>query len=699
MSSKNLSLVSSGHQARQREINHRPGPKGSKKGHGQSNQSKTNQNRNWGSNRASKGYPMPSAGKQNLIAEALDDGPVMQPGKKNNFNHLLSFQDYSAPAHSNNSSSSSHNRRTRYNSFKRPMRSKEDFVQANSQFVIREGCELEMEPFKYDPDLSIPWKFIEVARFFSQEQTECPICLHPPIAAQVGRCGHAHCYSCILKLLTICEKPQCPVCFGHIKKADLRSAILEVEKRPRKGTKVEFVKMNRERSSVVAKMVSTKISENGSFFGRYERIVEKKANEIISNVLDREEAELAVQEVDTEESERPFIQQAKQLVAQRKGELEKIVSKNKNSKMQEIEIKPKKEKSPAEEAKKVEEGKSEPEKLPPKEQTPQQIASEIISDLLGKINFAEKREEKELTPPISLNDVETSSIESDDSDNSYYFYQAVGCTNIFLGSLNAKCMTTEFGTIKDAPERFSASLVELEDFTMEMDLRKRFRYLSHLSCGESFSLAYVNINDLGLSKETLEKHKSHITAKKKKIKTKDRQENKASAEIQEYYDRELYGKYRAPEFEISSEETFPDLMISQEESPELSPIRAVDAPVKSISGAWAKKSNATFDLEADFAPLGGGSSPLLPGGSSGSFWDSMKKTSASENTKGQAKKAPTSPAAFEQDDFLPPPTRTLGDEFAKALNAAAATKAAPKPEEDKKPKRAQKKKKGIVLAF
>ena len=90
-------------------------------------------------------------------------------------------------------------------------------------------------------------------------------------------------------------------------------------------------------------------------------------------------------------------------------------------------------------------------------------------------------------------------------------------------------------------------------------------------------------------------------------------------------------------------------MISQEESPELSPIRPVDAPVKSVSGAWAKKSNATFDLEADFAPLGGGSSPPLPGGSSGSFWDSMKKTSASENTKGQAKKAPTSPAAFEQD--------------------------------------------------
>lgn len=673
MSSKNLSLVSSGHQGRQREINHRPGPKGPKKGHGQSQ--KTNQNKNWGSSRASKGFPMPSSGKQNLIAEAMNDGPVMQPGKKNNFNHLLSFQDYSAPAHSNTTSS---NHRTRHNSFKRPTRTKEDFVQANSQFVIRDGCELELEPFKYDSDLSIPWKFIEVMKLYSQEQTECPICLHPPIAAQVGRCGHAHCYSCILKLLTISEKPQCPVCFGHIKKADLRSAILEVEKRPRKGTKIEFVKMNRERALVVPKMMTAKNFEDGAFIGRYERIVVKNSSEIISNVLDREEAELAVQEVDTEESERPFIEQAKGLIANRRIELEK------NKKKTEDDVKATKK-----EEVKVEEGKSEP----APELTPKQMATEIISDLLGNINFQERKKEKELTSPISLND-ESSSTSSDDADNSYYFYQAVGCTNVFLCSLNAKCMATEFGAIKTAPDRFSASLIELEDFTMEAELRKRFRYLSHLSCGESFSLAYVHIKDLGLSKETLEKHKAHITAKKKKVSTKNRQENKACFEIQEYYDRELYGKYRAPEFEISSEETFPDLM-NQEESPELSPVRPIE--VKGVSGAWAKKSNATFDLDADFVPLGG-ASPPLPGASNGSFWDSMKKTSNSES-KAHVNNAALSPAAYETNDFLPPPARTLGDEFAKALNSAATTKATQSSEADKKPKRAQKKKKGIVLAF
>lgn len=148
--------------------------------------------------------------------------------------------------------------------------------------------------------------------------------------------------------------------------------------------------------------------------------------------------------------------------------------------------------------------------------------------------------------------------------------------------------------------------------------------------------------------------------------------------------------------------------MNQEESSELSPVRPIE--VKGVSGAWAKKSNATFDLEADFVPLGG-ASPPLPGASNGSFWDSMKKTSNAEN-KAHVNNAALSPAAYETNgkklvvksisivtDFLPPPARTLGDEFAKALHSAATIKATQSSEADKKPKRAQKKKKGIVLAF
>jgi len=81
---------------------------------------------------------------------------------------------------------------------------------------------------------------------------QCPICLHPPIAAKVGRCGHAHCSSCILKLISISEYPECPICQCDIKLTDLRSVICGVEKRPKLNSTIEFVKMKRTKNSVAS---------------------------------------------------------------------------------------------------------------------------------------------------------------------------------------------------------------------------------------------------------------------------------------------------------------------------------------------------------------------------------------------------------------------------------------------------------------
>ena len=144
----------------------------------------------------------------------------------------------------------SNNRSPRYskNCGKRTFRSKEEFLQSTAQFLVRSDSELELAPFGVDSDIPVPWKFIEAVRLFGQdrvrileirafrlclwkiesikisnfyqEATECPICLHPPVAGKVGRCGHAHCASCVLKLIAISEYPECPICQCHIKIQD-----------------------------------------------------------------------------------------------------------------------------------------------------------------------------------------------------------------------------------------------------------------------------------------------------------------------------------------------------------------------------------------------------------------------------------------------------------------------------------------------
>lgn len=44
--------------------------------------------------------------------------------------------------------------------------------------------------------------------------TECSICLALPVAGRVDKCGHIHCWACILHYTAVNETklPPCPVC-------------------------------------------------------------------------------------------------------------------------------------------------------------------------------------------------------------------------------------------------------------------------------------------------------------------------------------------------------------------------------------------------------------------------------------------------------------------------------------------------------
>ena len=42
--------------------------------------------------------------------------------------------------------------------------------------------------YEHDPDTLVEWNLVEEVRLHLSEYPSCPICLHPPIAAQV--CYH-----------------------------------------------------------------------------------------------------------------------------------------------------------------------------------------------------------------------------------------------------------------------------------------------------------------------------------------------------------------------------------------------------------------------------------------------------------------------------------------------------------------------------
>lgn len=102
--------------------------------------------------------------------------------------------------------------------------------------------------YKTDPDVLVDWNLIELIVsliyliewswssslnpliLFMQrlrvtgEQPNCPICMSPPVAAKLTKCGHIYCCSCLLHYFALSDRKcrPCPMCFESIEKEDMK---------------------------------------------------------------------------------------------------------------------------------------------------------------------------------------------------------------------------------------------------------------------------------------------------------------------------------------------------------------------------------------------------------------------------------------------------------------------------------------------
>lgn len=289
--------------------------------------------------------------------------------------------------------------------------------------------------------------------------------------------------------------------------------------------------------------------------------------------------------------------------------------------------------------------------------------------------------------------VDGSSVASANDEENHYFYQCTNGSPIFISSLNAKCLMSQYGSIKSAPDQLSGTVLEIEEFTMDAELRRRFRYLAHLSDGQPFFVVHLDARDLGLAEETFIKFKDQIMARSRRKHQKDKEESKAYAKYEEYYDRELYGKYTPADIELADMEAFP----SFDETPDSPPDQQQQQLVPEAT--WAgRKQPVQFNQDDFFPTLGDGPPPSDAAGvagSSGSFWGQMKTTTT------PAKKYTQTPTLFDNDDEAaytrPNNNNNIGDEIA---NALAMQQHQAKPTADQqRGKKGQKKKKGTKIAF
>lgn len=94
----------------------------------------------------------------------------------------------------------------------------------------------------------------------------------------------------------------------------------------------------------------------------------------------------------------------------------------------------------------------------------------------------------------------------ENSDNVYYFYQMADGQHYYLHPLCNKILKYEYGDYSNFPETINCRIISLEESTINDDMRKRFKYLSHLPLTCDIVLCEIYLSDI-VSSATFKKFK------------------------------------------------------------------------------------------------------------------------------------------------------------------------------------------------
>ncbi|KAL3856865.1 hypothetical protein ACJMK2_011576 [Sinanodonta woodiana] len=282
--------------------------------------------KNFGDKRPrSRGYSTNQKQVPALEDSAIEIGSAYQVGsKKANFNHLLNFTyaprdggvlDYWPRG----------GRSGRQNRSARVCYNKEQFLQANCQFVVKEDGDYSVHYM--DPDVLVKWEAIEQVRVFGHEIPSCPVCLEHPIAAKMTRCGHIYCWACILHYLALGEKTwrKCPICYEAVHSEDLKSVVVKKTHNYMAGEMITMTLMKKERGSTYA--VPKNVWEKRGHFHnindaesitQHQKILIALPEQVLNIVADQKQA-LQIQLIDAEPSEEPFIEAALANIKEKEG--------------------------------------------------------------------------------------------------------------------------------------------------------------------------------------------------------------------------------------------------------------------------------------------------------------------------------------------------------------------------------------------
>lgn len=490
------------------------------------------------------------------------------PGnKRQNLNHLLNFYctprevDYSYSFGYGGSSGGytqryAHNKKQKYN--------KEQFLQANFQFVIKASAKPKTDD---SPDTLIDWSLIEQINIQTPEETQCPICLYPPIAAKITRCGHVYCWPCVLHYLSLSDKTwrKCPICYEAVHVEDLKSAAIMQQQTYNIGSEIIFQLMRRKKGSLYIERHNNLMPEtlkekypyvsgqaDKKLFSKF--LLAKRSD--VADILDREEREL-LSNVDESCPEYVFIQQALELLKKRQ-----LLNKMADERDNDLEV---------------------------GENSHLQIETEVNDD--KNVKVFEKNEEHAtndtaeiLTKDNTLESITSAVVAS--TIKYYYFYQCEDGQNIYLHPLNVKMLQACYGGLAGGPAVIKAHILQKEHHSMDEDHRRKFTCLSHLPLTCQFIVVEIELLPPYITEEIMDAFRIDVLFRKKERQRRAREEREREKQINAINDRQM-GKLIAStaNINLSSAQEFPTCGFEEPLTPtiDIGAVVAIDSDTPTTS--------------------------------------------------------------------------------------------------------------------
>jgi len=489
------------------------------------------------------------SGENSHLPVTLEDefevGSVFNHGsKKQNLNHLLNFQfeprsgAAKLPKSSGNRKSKSSKNRE-IEAYK-PKYNKEQYLQANCKFVVKASGDYSVH--LVDPDVLVNWDLVEQVILKTTDVVpNCPICLYPPKAAKLARCGHVFCWPCILHYLALSDQTwrKCPICYESIHRHDLKSVVSIPWTEFQVNDEIELCLMRRERNSLFALPVDQYFSGINDKHPNVEDKITSHSNlmiatpgQVVRGIIAKERYELeTLYRDEKDEPEACFIEEALQYLSQRESGIDVIepqysiqetINEESSSSSEDNTVEPEYFQSFPVDLKEETESRpqEEPEVRPQEEpEVRPRHASTSSEGTLESIEDSEEITADDL-------DIEISKKVSKSPKETFYFYQSSDGQPIYLHALNVQMLVHEYGSLENCPKKIRGKIMEKDNTSMSEVLRNRLRYLRHMPLTSIFEVCEIQLKPPFVSKETLNEFSGQIEARRRKRNRRAREERR-----------------------------------------------------------------------------------------------------------------------------------------------------------------------------